>query len=58
MSAPWRKSSYSANGGQDCVEAGSVPGQVVIRDTRDREGVILAFPAGVWTRFADSLNRQ
>jgi Domain of unknown function (DUF397) len=56
MSAPWRKSSYSANGGQDCVEAGNVSGLVVIRDTKDREGAILAFPAGAWASFISSIN--
>jgi Domain of unknown function (DUF397) len=25
MSVPWRKSSYSGNGGQDCVEVASAP---------------------------------
>ena len=33
----WRKASYSGNGGADCVETGSVPGAVLIRDTKDRE---------------------
>ena len=37
MSAPWRKSSYSGNGGQNCVEAASDNGVVLIRDTTDRE---------------------
>jgi Domain of unknown function (DUF397) len=32
MSAPWRKSSYSGNGGQDCVEVAR-DGAVLIRDT-------------------------
>jgi hypothetical protein len=34
MSAPWRKSSYSANGGQDCVEVAG-DGAILIRDTKD-----------------------
>jgi Domain of unknown function (DUF397) len=36
VSAPWRKSSYSGNGGQDCVEAASDSGVVLIRDTKAR----------------------
>jgi len=36
LSAPWRKSSYSGNGGQNCVEAASDTGVVLIRDTKDR----------------------
>lgn len=58
MSAPWRKSSYSANGGQDCVEAGNVPGLVLIRDTKDQEGALLAFSAGAWARFTASVINQ
>jgi hypothetical protein len=37
MSTPWRKSSYSGNGGQNCVEAASDGGVVLIRDTKDRD---------------------
>jgi Domain of unknown function (DUF397) len=37
LSAPWRKSSYSTNGGQSCLEAASASGEVLIRDTTDRE---------------------
>jgi hypothetical protein len=36
MNPAWRKSSYSGNGA-NCVEAGSVPGHVLVRDTRQRE---------------------
>jgi hypothetical protein len=52
---PWRKSSYSANGGQDCVEAGSTSGLVLIRDTKNREAGLLAFPADAWSVFTTSL---
>ena len=33
----WRKSSYSANGGEQCVEIGSADA-VLVRDTQDRGG--------------------
>jgi hypothetical protein len=51
MSDPWRKSSYSTNGGQDCVEvAGS--GAVLIRDTTDRErGPVLRVSPAAWQEF-------
>jgi hypothetical protein len=55
MSAPWRKSSYSANGGQDCVETGSVPGAVLVRDTTDRDGATLAFSADAWAGFVNGI---
>ena len=51
----WRKSSYSANGGADCVEAGQIPGVVVVRDTKDRDGETLAFTTDVWSAFLTSL---
>jgi Domain of unknown function (DUF397) len=51
----WRKSSYSANGGADCVEAGHVSGAVLVRDTRDRDGGTLAFTADAWSAFVTSL---
>jgi Domain of unknown function (DUF397) len=51
----WRKSSYSANGGADCVEAGHVPGTVLVRDTKDRDGGALAFTADAWSAFVASL---
>jgi hypothetical protein len=49
----WRKSSYSDNGGSACVEVGSpatssaVTG-VLVRDTTDRAGAVLAVPTAAW----------
>jgi Domain of unknown function (DUF397) len=54
LSAPWRKSSYSGNGGQDCVEVAGY-GAVLVRDTKDRDGVTLSVPAGAWAKFTASL---
>lgn len=51
----WRKSSYSGNGGADCVEAGHVPDAVLVRDTKDRDGETLAFGADAWSAFVGSL---
>ena len=51
----WRKASYRANGGADCVETGSVPGAVLIRDSKDREhGPVLRFSPDAWRRFTAS----
>lgn len=47
----WRKSSYSENGGANCVEAASGGGVVLVRDTTDREGGQLGFAADAWTAF-------
>jgi len=49
--AVWRKSSYSANGG-NCVEvASNLPGIVAVRDSKDREGPCLALSAQAWATF-------
>jgi hypothetical protein len=50
----WRKSSYSDNGG-NCAEAGSTPRGVLVRDTQDRRGPVLAFTPDAWRRFADQV---
>jgi hypothetical protein len=54
MSAPWRKSSYSGNGGQDCVEVAR-DNAILIRDTIDRAGVTLSVTPGAWAKFTASL---
>jgi hypothetical protein len=52
----WRKSSYSGNGGQNCVEAGHVPGVVLVRDTKDKGlGPVLRVTSGDWSRFTASV---
>jgi hypothetical protein len=50
----WRKSSYSGNGGADCVEVGTSAEaeNVLVRDTKDRPGPVLRFTAAAWCRFA------
>lgn len=32
---PWRKSTYSSNGGGNCVEVGQRDGSIMVRDTKD-----------------------
>jgi hypothetical protein len=54
MSAPWRKSSYSGNGGQDCVEVAQ-DDAILIRDTKDRAGVTLNVTPATWAKFTTSL---
>ena len=52
----WRTSSYSANGGGECVEAGGVPGLILVRDTKDGgTGPVLRVPARNWRVFTASL---
>jgi hypothetical protein len=54
----WRKSSYSGNGGSDCVEVGGRGGRVVVRDTKNRTGPVLEVTPGAWRRFADQVKRS
>jgi hypothetical protein len=54
--SPWRTSSYSGNGGQNCVETASHDGTILIRDTKDRErGPVLRISQDAWQAFTDSL---
>lgn len=49
--AVWRKSSMSGGNG-NCVEvAGNLPGVVAVRDSKDREGTVLAFTPAQWRAF-------
>jgi Domain of unknown function (DUF397) len=69
--APWRKASYSNNGGE-CVEVATwrkasnsgngnecaEPGRVLIRDTTNRDGGTLSFPPAAWHAFAAELKQR
>jgi CRISPR/Cas system-associated protein Csx1 len=50
----WRKASYS-NGNAECVEIGHASGAIAVRDTKNRDGVVLAVPASAWHTFIGSL---
>jgi hypothetical protein len=54
-SAPWRKSSYSGTGGGSCVEAADLGGSILVRDTTDRDGVVLCISPDAWCRFIATL---
>jgi hypothetical protein len=59
LSAPWRKSSYSGNGGQSCVEAASDSGVVLIRDTKDRgHGPVLHVTPRAFTDFTTRIRKD
>lgn len=51
----WRKSSYSGGNGGNCVEVGETERAVVVRDTQDRAGAVLAFGPDAWRRFAATI---
>ncbi len=47
----WRKSSYSGNGGGNCVEVASLAGGIAIRDSKDPDGPKLIFTPAEWEAF-------
>ncbi|GAA0365740.1 DUF397 domain-containing protein [Micromonospora gifhornensis] len=52
--AQWRKSTKSGNNGGSCVEvADNLPGVVLVRDTKDREGGTLRVTPSSWQSFVD-----
>ena len=54
----WRKSSRSSGNGGNCVEVGQANRDVAVRDTKDRQGPVLAFtptPGGHTPRSSGTL---
>ncbi|MET8335332.1 DUF397 domain-containing protein [Streptosporangium canum] len=64
----WRKSSFSGNGGADCVEVAVVPGDLalaghkadadelyLVRDSKDPDGPKLAFTRSEWDAFVNGV---
>ncbi|MEU1810845.1 DUF397 domain-containing protein [Micromonospora aurantiaca (nom. illeg.)] len=50
--ATWRKSTRSSGNSGNCVEvADNLPGVVGVRDSKDRQGPVLAFTPSSWTAF-------
>jgi hypothetical protein len=45
----WHRSSHSQDGA--CVEVARVPGQVLVRDSKDPDGPILSFTFAEWHAF-------
>ncbi|MET8040066.1 DUF397 domain-containing protein [Micromonospora sp. NPDC005215] len=57
--ARWRTATRSSNNGGACVEvADNLPGRVLVRDSKDRDGGILAFALADWSSFVDSVRRS
>ncbi|MFI6161222.1 DUF397 domain-containing protein [Micromonospora haikouensis] len=56
--AQWRKSTRSGGNGGDCVEvADNLPGVVLVRDTKDRDGGTLSFSPASWCGFVELAKR-
>lgn len=46
----WRKSKRSMNGG-NCVEVASKTGTVIVRDSKNLDGIAIPYSAGGWRDF-------
>ena len=57
MDVTWRKSSYSGGNGGDCIEVATTTETacVLVRDTKDRQGPVLAFSPQTWRQFASQV---
>jgi hypothetical protein len=54
-SATWRKATYS-NAQGSCVEAGSMPGRILVRDTTQHgDGPAMSVSPAAWRRFTASI---
>jgi hypothetical protein len=60
MDVTWRKSSYSGGNGGGCIEVGAQAevGRVLVRDTKDRPGPVLAFRPQTWRHFAERVKKN
>lgn len=59
--SPWRKASYSGQGGASCVEV-ATKGAVLVRDTKqrhlsDNKRTVVPFSAPAWTEFTARLKK-
>jgi hypothetical protein len=56
VSPGWRKSSYSSNGGAQCIEAGHAPGAILVRDTTQHgHGPVLRVRPAAWRRLTAAI---
>ena len=54
----WRKSSYSGNGGGNCVEvASNLPDGVAVRDSKNPDGPRLACTRGACSEFVECIKQ-
>jgi hypothetical protein len=54
----WRKSSYSGNGGGNCVEvASNLPDGVAVRDSKNPDGATLACAREAWSEFVECIKQ-
>jgi Domain of unknown function (DUF397) len=55
MESNWRKSSYSGDNGGACVEVASSAEVVLVRDSTDHGGPVVAFTTNAWLAFTATI---
>ncbi|GGU45503.1 hypothetical protein GCM10010178_42400 [Lentzea flava] len=50
----WRKSSYSSKHNDECVEV-ALPGDALVRDSKNPKGAVLGFTSAAWATFLHSI---
>jgi hypothetical protein len=56
-SLEWRKPSRSGANGDNCVEVATDRGRVLVRDSKDPDGAVLAVTAKEWREFVAGLRQ-
>jgi hypothetical protein len=53
----WRTSSYSGGNGGECVQVAAKPsaGRILVRDSKDPAGPVLALKPTEWRQFTDHI---
>jgi hypothetical protein len=53
--AEWRKSRYSSEQGDNCVEVATMDRTIAVRDSKDPSGPILTFTVDEWRAFINGV---
>lgn len=53
--ASWRTSTYSGSNGGECVEVAARGGDVLLRDSKNRQGPVLRVSPAAWRKFASQI---
>ncbi|MFI1951242.1 DUF397 domain-containing protein [Streptomyces xinghaiensis] len=54
----WHKSSYSNGSGGECVEIATVRTSLLVRDSKNPDGPVLAVPRGEWAAFVSAVRHE
>lgn len=54
----WRKSSFSGGEGGNCIEVGIDADGLAVRDSQDRDRLMLNFTASSWQAFTSKLKAR